>query len=272
MEGLDYQYSSSHHSAKLSHKFSNMTLVKAGHLPTPIQIKYAVSKNLATETYSYLSPVESLKASVKHAIKLGINFVGVIADGEFSSQEAIQFHKDEGINFLGRIKSNRKVEFEGKKLSLKELAQQFTYKHCHYDEKTGWRSKKLNVKIEDYEVSILIIFRKDKGVWKPFFLVSTFANDYSMAELVRIWKSRWGIEVVHRFIKQNLGFSKSQALTIQAQQNWVNAVLDAFIAVLTTKREKQLKNWRAAQEISAQYYAECAVTEVFPDSWRAKAV
>lgn len=272
MEGLDYNYSSSHNSTKLSHKFSNMTLVKPGHQPTPIQIKYAPSKNLSTREYAYLSPVESLKASVSDAMRLGIKFVGVIADGEFSSQEAIRFHKDKNLCFLGRIKSNRRVDFEGQMMSLGDLAGVLTYKHCHYDSKTGWRSKKLAVRLGEDDVFVLIVYRKDKGVWKPFFLVSTFPETYTLAELLRIWKSRWGIEVVHRFIKQNLGFSKSQAITIVAQQNWANAVLDAFIAILVVKRKRRIENWRAAQEISGRCYAECAVTDISLESWLERAV
>lgn len=246
--------------------------MKPGHQPTPIQIKYAPSKNLSTEEYIYLSPVESLKASVSNAIKLGVKFVGVIADGEFSSQEAIRFHKDKNLGFLGRIKSNRRVDFNGRKVDLGDLARIFTYKHCHYDGKTGWRSKKLAVRLGEYDVFILIVYRKDKGVWKPFFLVSTFPETHTLAELLRVWKSRWGIEVVHRFIKQNLGFSKSQAITILAQQNWANAVLDAFIAILVVRQKYGVENWRAAQEISGQCYAECAVTGIPLDSWLERAV
>ena len=93
-------------------------------------------------------------------MRLGIKFVGVIADGEFSSQEAIRFHKDENLCFLGRIKSNRSVDFEGQMMSLGDLAGVLTYKHCHYDSKTGWRSKKLAVRLGEDDVFVLIVYRK----------------------------------------------------------------------------------------------------------------
>ncbi|MFC3860273.1 hypothetical protein ACFOPQ_05780 [Deinococcus antarcticus] len=73
-------------------------------------------------------------------------------------------------------------------------------------------------------------------------------------------------------IKQNLGFSKSQAITIVAQQNWANAVLDAFIAILVVKRKRRIENWRAAREISGRCYAECAVTDISLESWLERAV
>lgn len=261
MEGLDYHYSSSHISTQLSHKFANVTLVKSGHEPTPIQLEYAVSKNLATEEYTYSSAVESLKQAVLKMKSLEIEFAGVIADGEFSSEEAIRFHKENSLNFLGRIKSNRKVEYNGEKLSLKQLANRFPYKDCHLSPKWNWRAKKIKVRINELDVFIIIVYRKDKGFWKPFFLVSTFSEEYSLAQLLTIWKSRWGIETVHRFIKQNLGFSKSQCLTISAQQNWANAVLDAFIIVLEVRRRDGVKNWRAARLLAAQRCKNSAVTD-----------
>lgn len=266
MEGLDYNYSSSHNSSKLSHKFSNATLVKPKCDPIPIQLKYNSSKNLHSEDYPYLKAVESLKKTVLDLVALGIKFLGVIADGEFSSQDAIQFHIEQEINFLGRIKSNRTAEYENQKLSLIKLAELFPYQSCHYDSRVGWRSTRVPVKLGGLEVDILIIYRKSKGIWEPFFLVSTFNSAFSMAELLRIWKSRWGIEVVHRFIKQNLGFQKCQCLTIVAQQNWANAVLDAFIAIIETRRRKNLKNWRAAQEISSEEHKSRVVTEEFRGS------
>lgn len=265
MEGLDYHYSSSHNETKLSHKFSNVTLVKPNHEPTPIQINYAVSKNLATDKYQYHTPVESLQKTVLKMRDSGIGFIGVVADGEFSSQKAIEFHLENNINFLGRIKSNRTIEYNGEKMNLNKLAEKFPFKSCHEDKRVGWRSARITVQLAQSDVDILIVYRKDKGLWKPFFLVSTFPTTTSMAELLRIWKARWGIEVVHRFIKQNLGFQKCQALTMVAQQNWVNAVLDAFIAVVQMKRTLGLESWRSAQEFAAREYKNRAVTELLPE-------
>lgn len=58
-------------------------------------------------------------------LELGLDFIGVVADGKFSSQKAVEFHLEQNINFLGRIKSNRIVEYNGGKLNLNELAENF---------------------------------------------------------------------------------------------------------------------------------------------------
>ena len=154
------------------------------------------------------------------------------------------------------------MEFNGKNLSLLELAEQFSFKSCHFDQRRGWRSARVPVELDGMKLDILIVYRKHKGVWKPFFLVSTFDSQTTMAELLRAWKARWGIEVIHRLIKQNLGFTKCRSQTIIAHQNWATLVLEAFIAVLDVKKRESGISWRQAQHLAATEHVLAAVTAV----------
>jgi hypothetical protein len=260
IEGLDRHYSSSHKRVELCHRFANMTLVNSTHEPIPLHLAYEVSKNLATEEYEYRKSVESLIHHVKQMQDLKINFVGVLADGEFTQNEGLRQFVELKINYLGRIKSNRIIEWNGQKIKLTELVKKFPPKSCHLDTKLNWRSKRIPVKINQIDVDIIIIYRKSKGIWTPFFLVSTFPPSFSMGELLRAWKARWKIEVVHRFIKQNFQFAKCRSKKIRAHENWANLVLDAYFAVLIVKRRSENLLWCTAQQIAAEEYKNIAVT------------
>lgn len=262
IEGLDYHYAGSEKSSVVSHRFASCGLVSTDHEPVPLQLKYEVSKNLPTEAYPYRTASQILIAQVKEIRTLGIEFAGVIFDAEFTSRSVLAFSLEAGIGFLGRIKSNCRVKLDGENLNLLQLAERFPFKACHSDHRHGWRSARVPVELDEMKLDILIVYRKQKGVWKPFFLVSTFDCQTTMAELLRAWKARWGIEVIHRLIKQNLGFTKCQSRTIIAHQNWAAIVLEAFIAVLDVKKREIGISWRQAQHIAATEHVLGAVTAV----------
>lgn len=139
------------------------------------------------------------------------------------------------------------MKYQDEEMSLETLAERFYYKVCHLDIRLGWRSKRVAVNIHGFDTDILIIYRKDRGLWKPFFLISTFSQEHTMAELLMLWKARWGIEVVHRFIKQNLGFAKPQLLH-HCPTKLGECCVGRIFAVLQVKSEMKLKSWRAAQK------------------------
>ena len=54
---------------------------------------------------------------------------------------------------------------------------------------------------DGHPVDILVIWRNVNGIWRALTLLSTFSKETSLGELVQAWKARWGIEVIHRFLK-----------------------------------------------------------------------
>ncbi len=267
MEGLSPQYCSSAKGVRKSHKFASSALVKFGHEPTPLNLEFKVSKELETDEYAYKTPSECIIEIVKKFIALGIYFVGVVADAEFLSNTTLQYHVENNIGLLTRIKSNRRIKFEGKSMSVANLATLFPSKKCCPNQKLDWRSKRIPVTLDDLKVDILLIYRKQDSVWVPFFLLSTFSEEFSMAKLLEFWKARWGIEVIHRYIKQNLSFGKCYSPSIKAQQNWASLVLDAFIAVLTVKKQDKSYSWRKAQKIAAAEHVDHAVIALSPTDY-----
>ena len=273
MQGLEYQYCGGTSVTAFSHRFASFALVKPGHDPVPLGLNYAVSKTLQTEAYTYFTASQWLIAILDLMQKAGVCFRGVLVDAEFTTNEVIDYCMTHQIKILGRIKSNRKVEYNGKFVKLSELAELFPPRKCHYTSKFNWRSKRVHVILNGEKAEILIIYRKQDGVWKAFFLVSTFPpEEMTLAEFLRAWKARWGIEVIHRLVKQNLSFGKCKYRHIMAHRNWAFLVVEAFHAVLEVRKRNPGLTWRAAQLQAALEHREAVRTVLLPSCSLVEAV
>ncbi|WP_229844414.1 hypothetical protein, partial [Deinococcus indicus] len=66
-------------------------------------------------------------------------------------------------------------------------------------------------------------------------------------------------------VLQNLGLGRCHCRTIQAQENWVWCVVEAFHAVLGVRREVPGMTWRAAQRQAAQHAEQYVLTGLEQD-------
>ena len=265
MQGLSYIYSSSHQKSKLGQRYASMALVHSRELPVPISLTYAVSRELETERYPYLTPSDHL-IQVITAIKVqGIHFKGTLVDAEFGNKKIVGHCVTHNDSLLVRMKSNTRIEYCGKEMTLKSLLSHVPRNRCHPYPKLNWRAKRINVRYDSHPVDILVIWRNVKGRWLAFFLLSTFPQAASLGELVQAWKARWGIEVIHRFIKQNLSFGDCQYRDIRAHQNWADLALDAFHLILRVRKECPGLSWKSAQFQAAQRCLERVRTAVLQD-------
>lgn len=264
MQGLEFQYCGGSSITAFSHRFSSLALVKPGHDSVSLGFEYAVSKNLQTEVYSYFTASQWLIASIERVRDANVDFRGVVVDAEFTSDEVIGYCLDRQTSLLGRIKNTRKVIYKGESVKLSELATLFPPKKCHYTAQFNWRSKRVQVILGGREVEIVIIYRRQNGIWKAFFLVSTFSpEEITLGELLRAWKARWGIEVIHRLAKQNFAFDKCSYRNIVAHRNWAYLVVQAFHAVLDVRKRSPGLTWRAAQRQAAWEHQNLVRTALF---------
>lgn len=250
MQGLNYHYHSGKKETCLSHQFTSTALVKYGHDPVPLEWCFKVSKALETEEYPYQTATQAVKSIVTDYRRAQVTFAGFIVDGEIGRDEALEFSLAEEIPVLIRAKNNMKVVFEGECLSLKQLAALFGPQCCHLYSDVQWRAKRLSVQRNEMAFDVLVIWRSVHGIWTPFFLFSTFPSTVTVHELLRAWKARWGIEVVHRFAKQSLGAGCCHYYDIRAHENWMFCVLDAFHHVLQMRRTIPGLLWRKAKQLA----------------------
>lgn len=264
MEGVTYHYSGQAHT-RLGHQFTSAALVKFGEDPVPLLERFKVSQRLETSQYPYRTATQEMIHTVNACRTAGVPIAGLLLDGEFGRDAAVTFSQETQIAVLIRAKASMTVQFEGESLTLDALGQKFPPQRCHLYDAFGWRVRRLRVSREVGDFDVLIVWRKVHGEWTRFFLFSTFDATVTVGALLRAWKARWGIEVIHRYIKQNLGLGRCRCRTIQAQENWAWCVVEAFHAVLKIRREEPGRTWRSAQQRAALEAKTDVLTEVKPD-------
>lgn len=265
MEGLNYHYSGQAHT-RLGHQFTSAALVRWGHDPTPLLERFKVSRLLETPEYPYRTATQEMIHTVNECRAAGVEIAGLLLDGEFGRDAVVTFSRDTQIPVLVRAKANMIVQIEGEALTLDALAEQDPPERCHSYAEFGWRVRRLEAAREVGQFDVLIVWRRVHGEWTRFFLFSTFDPSFTVRALLRAWKARWGIEVIHRFFKQNLSLGRCRCRTIQAQENWAWGVVEAFHAVLRVRQEQSHVTWRAAQCLAAQHPETYVLTDLQPCS------
>jgi hypothetical protein len=153
-----------------------------------------------------------------------LQFQTVLWDSWYSSIENFEFvHRELKKTFIGAIKSNRKValtkadKLSGKFKQVSELEWQNTQTRVVY------------LQGMDFPVLLAkqVFINKDHSTGE-LFLVSNDLN-LTFTELFETYGERWGVEVFHRSLKQNVGLEKSPTKYEVTQRNHIFAAMLAWI-------------------------------------------
>lgn len=153
-----------------------------------------------------------------------VQFQTVLWDSWYSSVENFEFvHRELKKTFIGAIKSNRKVALtsqdkqRGKFIKVSELE---------------WHEAQSRiVYLQELDFSVLLVkqvFTNKDHSMGDLYLVS---NDLYLtyAELFETYGERWGVEVFHRSLKQNVALEKSPTKYETTQRNHIFAAMLAWI-------------------------------------------
>lgn len=153
-----------------------------------------------------------------------VKFQTVLWDSWYSSRENFEFvHLELKKTFIGAIKSNRKVALtlqgkkQGKFIKISELE---------------WHEVESRiVYLQGVDFPLLLakqVFTNKDGSNGELFLVS---NDLYLTapDIFSTYDERWGIEVFHRSLKQNVGLEKSPTKYEVTQRNHIFAAMLAWI-------------------------------------------
>lgn len=153
-----------------------------------------------------------------------VKFQTVLWDTWYSSNENFEFvHKELKKTFIGAIKSNRKVALtiqdkrQGKFIKISEL-------QWHEVE-----SRIVYLQGLDFPVVLVkqVFTNKDGSIGE----LHSVSNDLNLTapELFSTYSKRWGVEVFHRSLKQNVGLEKSPTKFELTQRNHIFASMLAWI-------------------------------------------
>lgn len=183
-----------------------------------------------------------------------VKFKTVVWDIWYSSKENFEFiHKELKKTFICAIKSNRKVALtlqdkqNGKFIKISEL---------------GWdEADKRVVYPKDLDFPVVVakqVFTNKDGSFGELHIVSNDL-DLTASELFDTYGKRWGVEVFHRSLKQNVGLEKSPTKFEVSQRNHIFASMLAWIKleVLSLKNQSNHYGFKAKLYVKAIQAAFC---------------
>ena len=153
-----------------------------------------------------------------------VRFQTILWDSWYSSVENFEFvHLELKKTFIGAIKSNRKVT-----LTTKD---KLTGKFTKVSELEWHQTQLYIVYLQELAFPVLLakqVFTNKDASKGELFLVSNDLN-LTYLELCETYGERWGVEVFHRSLKQNVGLEKSPTKYELTQRNHIFAAMLAWI-------------------------------------------
>lgn len=239
-------------------------MISDGTFAVPVDAAYLFSKELADEMKEKKMSKEAIAQTfIMLAVKLFPNtkFV-VLADGLYATVSFLQWCIDNKVAAEMRIHSNRKVYYNGKKISLKSLLEQKGQRP-----KGRKMARTISVMWHDLPLEITIVRRFDKHNDETIvFQAATYKA--LPAEHVKNYKKRWSIEKAFRTAKQLLGLQECFSISFTTQQNHVAAVL---LAYALTQLEMQKHRLRTPEDAVRQLKKKnlISLTERFVGTYKA---
>jgi len=250
IEGLGRHYSSSRRKAMWGHRYLSSALVYPEQDAYALSAEPWLSEMMATTDYPYQTASEGLINLVDKVKTQGYKPKGVLVDAEFTSRKTLKALAEKAIKFLGRFKSNNKVIYQGQALKVRDLAQQFPPGVSRYYSKLEVYAKRLSVELDEVgKVDVVMVWKAQAYNW--YLSVFITSLDAGIQELIQTYKLRWGLEVIHRLLKQNLALGACQGLAYAAQLQHIDLTITALHHIRLQRRKHPTLSWREAQNLAA---------------------
>lgn len=164
-------------------------------LKKPFYTKIELAKQIIEASTSILSP----------------SFI--VFDAWYFAKSIIRLCEEKGLYYVTQAKSNRKIYIESKEISLKEFAKQipnqaFLKINETLDEQRFRYIYESIVQMKNIG-RVKVVFLREKLDGETTFLVTNALNLPAL-EILKVYKARWCIEVMHRDCKQHLGLGDYQ--------------------------------------------------------------
>lgn len=188
-----------------------------------LDAQYSKQRSLESKNADRIKEVTESKLDVaikmiKEALKLPISPTYVLADSWFICSKFITEltkqtkAKKKVLNIVGMMKTNRKLQVEGKTVMANKLPK-IKQRKIKYSRKL--KSHYIKQKAV-YDGSIIMAYwvkPKGQNEWK---LIISTDMSLSFIKVMEIYAIRWSIEVFFKDSKQNLGLNKCQSIDFNA--------------------------------------------------------
>jgi hypothetical protein len=260
MEGVDRQFT--HEGIIWGQRFTTSALVFAdGQDPMVLRADAAPSERMATADYPYLTAGEAMMNVVGDVLLSGYEPKGVLVDAEFTSKLTLRSLPHFPVGIIGRFRSSTRVEYEGKRLQAKALAEDYKPGKARYYRRLRLHAKRLTVLLPEVgKLDLIFIWYPHNAGFTLSILVSTIKA--GLQELIKAFRARWGLEVMHRLLRQNLFVAKCQCLAFAAQLRHFDFCIDALHRIRLRRQHDPGLSWKQAQKLAAQHARNTLLTEL----------
>lgn len=185
----------------------------------PLDFRIWTSKKI-TNKRDYKKKTEIFSAMLYEYIIKRIPVRTILFDNGFASMAILSWLNNNKFTWFTRIKSNKKVRYNGKKCHLKDL---------NLEIEQGIVLEMIGVK---EPVKIIRTCHRDEIVY-----IATNQTSIKDTELITTYKKRWKVEEFHREAKQHLGLENIRMRSWQKLQNHVGFVCLSY-ALLSMLRQE----------------------------------
>jgi Transposase DDE domain len=149
--------------------------------------------------------------------------------------------------YVGSLKFNRKLEYQGKQIKAAELAKTIapsSRKLLQVGERKQWYfTCTLRIPEVNHKVRILILWQKQSDE-QPRIILVTNRTQWEASRIVRVYRHRWtGTETFHRDGKQQLGMGDCQLRDGQGQTRHMHLVMLAYSLLMKKLRQGHAYEW-----------------------------
>ena len=168
-------------------------------------------------------------------------------DSYFTNAEVLNHINKEKRGYVGDLKFNRKIWFEGQQMSASELAAAIgaeSRKEVEIDGNRQWYfTKTIRIPEVDHRVRIVILWERKNGKEAIKMLV-TNRSYWEVTRILRVYRRRWtGTETFHRDGKQHLGMGDCQLRSGEGQTRHMYLVILAHSLLMSEMRQGGVSEW-----------------------------
>jgi hypothetical protein len=260
IEGVDRQFT--HEGIIWGQRFTTSALVfTGGQDPMVLRADAAPSERMATEDYPYLTASEAMMNVTGDVLLSGYELKGMLVDAEFTSKLTLRSLPHFPVGIIGRFRSSTRVEHEGRCLQAKVLAENYRPGKARYYRRLCLYAKRLTVLLPEVgKLDLIFVWYPHTTGFTLSILVSTIKA--GLQELIKAFKARWGLEVMHRLLRQNLSLAKCQCLAFAAQLSHFDFCIDALHHIRFMRSRDPSLSWKQARKLTARHARNTMLTEL----------
>ena len=168
-------------------------------------------------------------------------------DSWFTHKENLNHINSHNRNYVGDLKFNRKILFQGQELKAEELARSIETddrklitvgEHRQY-----YFTKSIKIPSVDHKVRILILWKKKKDVEARKILICNRCH-WEVIRMLKVYRCRWqGTECFHRDGKQYLGMGDCQLRNGRGQTRHMYMVFLAYSVLMSQMQQNRVSEW-----------------------------